>query len=433
MISDQLQQTIWSWAWPSLALVAWVIVVVWSLRRFFPMFARLTSEEREVDDGLIARLQSMAWFGLLFSGVYLWLYVAPMPPGVKQFMTDKVEPWFWYTLGLVAWIIGGVYFTRRVVASLVERATRTQNVIDDALAAAIRRPVYIVLFVVGVNLWAAFVPLPEDAYSTLLLGNKGATVLVIVIFVECFVRTYLLLREADSRVLATSGGVLRTTAKIVIYALGALTVLSAIDIDITPIIASLGIGSLAIGLALQKTLEDFLAGLLIAADQPIRVGDYVGIESGVSGYVLSIGWRTIRMRTLDDQYIIVPNSQMAQATVTNRSMPSAEVSFVVPVGVAFDTDLEAAREVVLAIVNRLQVEHADAVESFEARAVYSELGESEIRMNVWLRAHSWAAHFRLKDAFVRALLPALADNGITIPFPVRTLDLGGQPVKIDRA
>ncbi|MDP6943900.1 MAG: hypothetical protein QF464_07080, partial [Myxococcota bacterium] len=229
MFTDELLQTVWSWTWPSLGLVAWAIAVVLSLRRFFPVFARRISEDHEVDEALVGRLRTMAWFGLLFTGVYVWLYLAPMPEAVKQFVTERVQPWFWYTVGLVGWIIGGVYVTRRVVAFLAERASRTHAAIDDALAEAIRRPLYIMLFVVGVNIWAALVPLHEDAYSTLMAGNKAATVLVIVLFLESFVRTFLLLREADSRVLATSGGVLRTTAKIVIYGLGALILLSAVD------------------------------------------------------------------------------------------------------------------------------------------------------------------------------------------------------------
>ena len=199
-MDDALLKTIWDWAWPSLSLVGWTISVVWSLRRFFPKFANLISEELQerggqgldrdddagVDTALIARLQRMAGTGLIISGIYVWFYLAPMPEAVKQFMSDKVQPWFWYSLGLVAWIIGGVYFTRRAIAFVAERAARTNAAIDDALAEAIRRPLYIMLFVIGVNLWAAFVPLHEDAYSTLLLGNKGATVLIIVVFLKEF-------------------------------------------------------------------------------------------------------------------------------------------------------------------------------------------------------------------------------------------------------
>ena len=432
VFDDALLQTVWSWTWPSLSLVAWTVIISLGLRRFFPVFARLTAAEGQVDEALIARLQSMAWFGLLFTGVYVWFYLAPMPEQVIQFMNQRVQPWFWYTVGLVGWIIGGVYITRRVVAFLAERATRTHAALDDALAEAIRRPLYIMLFVVGVNLWAALVPLHEDAYTTLLLGNKGATVLVIVVFLESFVRTWILQKESESRVLATSGGVLRTTAKIVIYALGGLTVLSAIDIDITPIIASLGIGSLAIGLALQKTLEDFLAGLLIAADQPIRVGDFVQLQESVAGFVLSIGWRTVRIRTRDDQYIIVPNAQMAQATVINRSMPTSEVGFVVRMGVAFDSDLELTREVILGVASRLQKEHPDAVSDFDARTVYTGFGSSDVQMNVWMRANSWRAHYRLQDAFVRAILPAFREADITIPFPVRTLEFAPMPLRIEQ-
>ena len=164
-------QTIWSWAWPTLSLVGWIIFVVFALRRFFPVFARLTAAEGQVDEALIARLKSMAWFGLVFTGVYGWVYLAPMPEPVIRFMNQSIQPWFWYTVGLVAWIIGGVYVTRRVVAFLAERATRTHAALDG-LAEAINA--LHLLFVVGVNLWA-FVPLHDADDAP--LGNKGATVL----------------------------------------------------------------------------------------------------------------------------------------------------------------------------------------------------------------------------------------------------------------
>ena len=85
---------------------------------------------------------------------------------------------------------------------------------------------------------------------------------------------------------------LKSTARVLIVIVGTLMLLDSVGVDMTPILASLGVGSLAIGLALQKALEDFLSGLLIAADQPIRVGDFIEVSGDEAGNVLSIGWTT---------------------------------------------------------------------------------------------------------------------------------------------
>ena len=428
-MSDAFLQSIWDWTWPCLVFAAWVVTAGWSLHKFFKIFAKLITEDTRVDEALISRLQKLAWSGLLVTGVYVWMWLTPMPETVRRIMRDDVQPWFWYTVALIAWVIAGVYFTRRIIVFLGERAKLTNTAIDDALAEAIRRPLYIVTFLFGLNLWAAFVPLAVERYTTLLSVNKGGTILVIVLFLEAFVSNWIRIREADSRVLATSGGVLTTAAKIVIYVLGFLIILSTIDIDITPLIASLGIGSLAIGLALQKTLEDFLAGLLIAADQPIRVGDFVEVGNEFAGFVLRIGWRTTRIRTRDDYYVIVPNAYLGQATVVNRSMPSREADFKLSVGIAYDSDLDAAKRLIEEVAESVQQNHEDAVHSASPRVLFEGFGESSIELCIWLRAHSWNAHYRLRDAFIRRLHPALHNAGIEIPFPIRTLRLDGVPAE----
>lgn len=415
---------IWRWTWPAVLLLVWSVAVLWASQRFFAWFGRRTvATDPRVDERFVLRLRRLTTFGSLVAGGYVWAGLAPLPRWVHLALAEDVEPWFWYSLGLILWIDLGAYITRRVTGAIARKADRTRTDLDDALAAAVRRPLYLGILISGINLWAAMVPLPSAATPWFVLGTKAGLVLLAVLFVDTFVQTWTRLREAASPVLRTSGTVLRAAARAIIYILGFLVIAATVDIDITPIITTLGVGSLAIGLALQKTLEDFIAGLLIAADQPIRVGDFVQLEGGEAGWVLSIGWRTVRMRTRDDQFVVVPNSRLAQATVTNRSMPTHEISFTVRVGVHYRTDLDHARDVTLEVARHLQAADARAVASFEPRLVYSVFGDSAIEFLVWLRAVTWEEHFGLKDAFIRSLHRAFEREGIVIPFPIRTLDI----------
>jgi len=420
--------SVWPWLWPTAALVA----LLGLTRVASTTGIRLLSQRLQVRGGKVVRRarKVVATVGTLAS-LFAWVRMAPFSNDVDRFLKEDLGPWFWPTLGLLVWLAGGAFLTRRLLVWLNHRARETKTKLDDALVSALGRPVQLGVFVLGVNLWSGLVPLPSTIQDYIGVGTKGAVVLLIVLFLNGLVQAVMALRAAESKLLATSGGVISTAVKVGIYLIGILMVLSTVGVDVTPLIASLGVGSLAIGLALQQTLEDFLAGLLLAADQPAKVGDYVGLESGEEGWVLSIGWRTTRIKTRDDMHIIVPNSKLAQATLTNRTLPLSEVNFTVPVGVSYTSDLAKVTEAAILVARDLLGSDGRGISRFKPRVVYTSFGESSIDFEVWLRAKTWADHFGLKSQFIVNLHKHFAEEGIDIPFPIRTLDLSqSAPIRL---
>jgi small-conductance mechanosensitive channel len=414
---------VWPWVWPLLAFTGGVIVVLWAIRATFAWVERRIGSDPRVDGRILSRLHTLAAAGIVVGAAYRAVRALPhRGPFEQGFLA--LEPWIQATVLLMLWVLGGFYVARKAVHVFAQRAARSLSVIDDAIAAAILTPLYLLILVGGVLVWTAGVPLPAGSRGPIQLAATVVALVAATIFFDGFVRKTIELRSATSNVLATSGGVLRSAARIIVYILGGLMLLSVAEIPIAPLLTSLGIGSLAIGLALQKTLEDFIAGLLIAADQPIRVGDFVEVIDGaVSGTVLSIGWRTTRLRTREDTFIVVPNARLAQATVVNRSMPSADLCFTVPVGIAYHSDLDAAGAATVAVAQEIQANDPRAVPGYEPRVSYEAFGDSSINFRVWMRAKNWEGHFGMRDAFIRALHIRYAAEGITIPFPMRTLDL----------
>lgn len=271
----------------------------------------------------------------------------------------------------------------------------------------------------GVIVWARLV-VPTPAAK--LVVDKVASVALVVLFVVMvngLVDAWLMARSRHSRVLQTSGGVIRTTVRVVVFVVGLLMLLSAVGINVTPVIASLGIGSLAIGLALQKTLENFFAGLLIAADQPVRVGDFVEFDTH-SGVVLSIGWRSTRIVTRDRNTLVIPNATLAQANLTNRSTPRELCEFRVPVGVHYSTDLAAARRAIVETATNV-IPTAVLEGGFVPFARLTAFGPSSIDFVAVLSAPSWAESFKVRDVFIEQLQLRFAADGIDIPFPIQTL------------
>lgn len=136
-------------------------------------------------------------------------------------------------------------------------------------------------------------------------------------------------------------GILRGT----IMAVGLLIILGVLGISITPLITALGVGGLAVALALKDTLENLFAGIHILMEKSIRVGDFIRLETGQEGYVEDITWRTTRIRMLPDNMVVIPNNKLAQSVVTNYYLPEKEMSLQIPVPVSYDSDIEKVERV----------------------------------------------------------------------------------------
>ena len=136
-------------------------------------------------------------------------------------------------------------------------------------------------------------------------------------------------------------GVARVTVRIAVAALAAITALESLGVPVAPLLTTLGVGSLAVALALQETLANFFAGLYLLADRPVRSGDYIKIHDGEEGFVETIGWRSSRLRTTKNNIVIVPNQKLSQAILTNFHLPVTNVTMSVALTVAPDADPEA--------------------------------------------------------------------------------------------
>ena len=146
-----------------------------------------------------------------------------------------------------------------------------------------------------------------------------------------------------------STSIITNIVRIVIYAIGLLFLLQSLGISITPLLTALGVGGLAVALALQETLTNLFAGIQIIASGKIKPNNYVQLESGQEGYVQDITWRSTTIKALPNHIIIVPNSKMAGAIVRNYSLPENEIAVLINVGVSYDSDLEKVERVTIEV------------------------------------------------------------------------------------
>lgn len=221
-------------------------------------------------------------------------------------------------------------------------------------------------------------------------------------------------------------------AKLLVYIIGFLVILQSFGVSITPILTALGVGGLAVALALQDTLSNLFAGLGIIAVQKVRVGEFIKLDSGQEGYVTDISWRYTEIRQLSNNMILVPNSKLAGAIVTNYHRPEKEMSVVINLGVAYDSDLERVESVTVDVATQIQKEVPGAVPDFTPFVRYNEFGDFSIKFSVIFRVMEFTDQFLLKHEFVKRLKQRYDREGFVIPFPARTLNFQNELTVRDR-
>jgi len=228
------------------------------------------------------------------------------------------------------------------------------------------------------------------------------------------------LRTAEARSAAAATSLLTNLVAITIYAAGAIIVLGYYGISIAPLITALGVGGMAVALGLQESLANLFAGLHLILSKQVRVGDYIRLDSDNEGRVTDITWRYTTILTSANNTVVVPNAKLSSAILTNYDMPEPQIAVIIPVGVSYDSDLEKVETVTVAVA-------ADVMERLEGSMVktpavfFHTFGDSSIDFNVVLYARRFTDRTQLKHEFIKALTQRYREEGIDIPFPVRTI------------
>jgi len=292
---------------------------------------------------------------------------------------------------------------------------KTATKLDDLVVDVVTMPLYYIIIFAGV--WLALKSLTFIVGFNGLLDKIFFVLIISLVAIilarisDVFVNNWLRVKNKKTP---------RLVNKIVnsgIYLIAILMILQFFDIEITPLLATLGLGALALGLALQPTLANLFAGVRILSDKPINVGDYIEIEN-LKGYVEDIGWHTTRIRTLPNNMVVVPNSKLADSIVVNNSLPNTDVGVVINCGVDYGSDLKKVEKVTLEVANKLHKNHPGAVKDFKPFMRFEEFGESNINFFVILRATDYISRYSLTHEFIKELKSAYDKNKIEISWPI---------------
>jgi small-conductance mechanosensitive channel len=212
-----------------------------------------------------------------------------------------------------------------------------------------------------------------------------------------------------------------------ILIIGFLIILNLLGISITPLITALGLGGLAVALALQDTLANLFAGIHILLEKSIKVGDFIKLETGEEGYVEDISWRTTRIRLLPNNMVIIPNSKLAQSIVTNYYLPEKRMSLFIPVRVSYSSDLEKVEKILLEETKKAAGEIPGLLgEPEPAVRFIPGFGESSLDFTLICHVREFADQYLVQHELRKRIFRRFREEGIEIPFPHRAVYLIGE-------
>lgn len=333
-------------------------------------------------------------------------------------------------------IVAAFYLLSRAVRGLLAFLSRkvfarTATVLDDRILRVILDHVKPLMVVTGLHV--AVREVRKGASAADLTANQfldyGEAVLyvaVVVVVVRIFLHVakeiidwYLGKISADgaANLKMTLGPLTGKVANVIVGLVAGIIVLDHFGINIGSLLVSLGVGSLAVALAAQDTLANMMAGFVILADRPFRVGDRIELASGLTGDVQEIGLRSTRLLNFDNNLIIIPNADLVKGQIINHTYPFNQVRVLLRVNVAYGSDPAAVRRILVDLAGK----HPDIVKDPEPQVFFTAMSDSSMEFSLMARASDFTKKFTAETTLREQVYLTFAKEGIEIPFPQRVV------------
>lgn len=303
-------------------------------------------------------------------------------------------------------------------------AKKTETRLDDIIIKAFKTPSVYWCIAVGLHAGVTLSDIPEKYIFYITRAIHVIVILSVTIAAANLsgkiFRNYI---QKSNLPIPTTGlayGLLKGTILVV----GFLIMLSVLGVSITPLLTALGVGGLAVALALQDTLANLFAGIHILMEKSIRVGDFVRLETGQEGYVEDITWRTTRVRMLPNNIVVIPNSKLSQSVVTNYYLPEKRMSLLIPVGVSYSSDPEKVEKI---LIDEAQKGVGEIPGLLGDPAPFVRFipgyGDSSLDFTLICQVQEFVDQFLAQHELRKRIFRRFKEEGIEIPFPHRTVYL----------
>lgn len=333
--------------------------------------------------------------------------------------TYLIKTWLFPLVLILAFILFGIIFEKVLFNRLNKLIDKFGFPGSQFILLSLQRTPTLVFLLIGI--YGAISMMPIDPKLSAILQKILIAVSLFTIFLVLAKLTAGFVRLSSQRIEGLSVSLLSNLAQIFVLTLGLLITLQTLGIEITPIIATLGIGGLAVALAFQDTFSNLLSGLYLIISRQVKRGDYIKLASGEEGYVHDITWRNTTIREIPNNIIIVPNNKLSSAIFKNYHLPFKEIIIQIPVGVSYESNLEEVEEITLEVAQTVMQTVDGGVPDFEPFIRYQSFEDFRISLIVYLRVNEFFDQRLVKHEFIKQLHSRYREKKIEIPFPTRTV------------
>jgi small-conductance mechanosensitive channel len=329
-----------------------------------------------------------------------------------------IDRWIWTAGTIVSAFVIGFLVNRIVIARLQRLAEKTAGDWDDAVILELRRRIPFWAFLIGVRVSAVYWPLQPATVNVISKLTAAVAVLSVTSAAAGIaVRLMTSLGPRLNQDMQVSG-LMQNVVRMTIFTVGLLVVLRGIGVEITPVLAALGVGGLAVALALQEPLSNLFAGLFIAIAGQIRIGDYIRLEPGPEGTVNDFSWNATQLVTGPGNIVIIPNAKLAQALITNFHRPSRDSGLSIELTVAPGSDLAVVERIGVEVGRAVMRDVPGGMSASEPTVRFIGFTDLGVRFAVNVRAQQFIDQALVRHELIKRLNGALTDAGVemsTVP------------------
>ncbi|WP_224982121.1 mechanosensitive ion channel family protein [Geomonas agri] len=340
---------------------------------------------------------------------------------------DEMDPFylFWAKQAVISVaIIAFFYLLSRLLQVLIAKiGTRlcaaTETDLDDRILERVSGPAMLLVNCAGLYLAIKRLPLHDK------VGIAAAGLLFVVNITILTVIAYRVLDEllkaygarvAGAEVSRQIMPLVEKLCTIFLVVTALIITLKHFNYDILSLVTALGVGSLAIGLAAKDTLANMVSGFTLMIDRPFRIGDRIQLGTQV-GDVIDIGLRSTKIKGADNTFLIIPNSELCNSTLVNMAFPDVRVKGRVNIGIGYECDVERAKNLMV----QTALSAPDVLKEPKPDAYFMNFGDSALNLSLFFWVADYTHTVSATDQINSALLQCFQDNGITIPYPTRTV------------
>jgi small-conductance mechanosensitive channel len=331
-----------------------------------------------------------------------------------MFTLENIDKLFLPFTFLAISVTIGVLLELFLRVKLKNIVTKNNWVRGGQILKAFRGITFVIFLGIGIDIFVNNLPIDDSLGKYISRSLTVMLILATTVLVSRIAVAYISY-DADKDKREFQGtSIITNIIRIIIFCIGVVAILHTVGISITPMLTALGVGGLAVALALQDTLSNLFAGIFLIASHKLRIGDYIKLQSNEEGFVEDISWRTTTIRETSDTIVVVPNSKLSTAIFKNYYLPDKEMSFGVQLAISYNNDMHLVEKICIEAALRIVEQLPNCVKTQVPSVRFTTFTDVKLQFSVGFRITEANNKGIVRHEFIKEVMKAFRENGVQV-------------------